>query len=136
MIFPVPLEELSGLRLLVVAIRRGSMREVFLTMGSAQIVGDELHVTTADGSTVAFSPIRPRAISVFDPAVLPSLVVPSHHEAVLPLARDVDACVALLTEGTPSGQTIVRDGFYGLAEHDDGRPLLMLADSSEDPEQP
>lgn len=123
--------ELSGLRVLLIAIPRSAVHDAHFFVGVAHHDGAGIFVRDDAGPCTPSFPVPVDELRRFDPTVLPNLIVPEQYPPVVQLIgsdQALDACLAVFAESPPEGGLILHDAFYGLGESANGQPLLFQGD--------
>jgi hypothetical protein len=127
--FPVPIERLSGRRILAIAIPRDGMATAFFASGIAHWSGTELRVSHHHAAPPMTLTGSVRGLAGFDPAALPGLIVAPHRAEVLRLAVGAAACVVAVTDETPRDVLAIEAPFFGLAMSKDCDQVFLMQGS-------
>lgn len=112
---PRAVEVLDGRSVLLILVSQSAPEAVFMSgVAEWDVNTAQLSIAPETGG----SPVRIRAsrdaLRAFSPAMLSRLIVVEHRDAVLALARTVEACVAVFSEQRPVGAVAFREPFFGL----------------------
>lgn len=131
--YPVAPSDLDNRPILLIQVLESDPRRAFFLSGFARWTGHGLRVRSGRFEVPAWGTAR--ALSGFDPALLPALIVPEILDDVSDLAKGVDACVVSLTADPPVTGIERRDAFFGLALGSEGQIFLMQGDPHPDDDE-
>ena len=129
--FPLPVEALARKRILFIGLVETNPRNAYFIAGEANWSGAQLTIMY-DPDLPTVEPIGTSAAwSGFNPSVLPRLLFPQALDRVMPLARNVAACVVSWIPAPIPSALVIADAFFGLAANDKtGQVFLLQADPS------
>jgi hypothetical protein len=127
--FPISADGLSGLYVLLIVIPLDSPHEAYFYVGTAVWDRRSIFLINDAEERLVRIPVSAEALSGFDPAVLPNVLVPRIFQELAPSLTEVEACVAVFSDTAPAGASAYRSAFFGLAKGSNGMPLLMQGDT-------
>jgi hypothetical protein len=128
---PFASENMSGLRILLIAISRSEPDITYFFCGHALGDGRSLTITNDQNRQITLLADPHGPFESFDPRNLPFLVVPEIYSSIAFIRGEADRCLVVFLEDRIEGALGFRDALFGLAEDALGRPLLMMGDPDE-----